>query len=151
MLSPTDSLQSYGKRRSTDPLSISSSLLDITLVSPATPIRSGKTSVQCSKSLTQVLYPLDTMVHRTRALDNSTLLADARCQLLLSYMYRTRDVKITDQSAMPMYIHNNKLRDLLDWHIQVFTYRKLNPKNWGSRLFMLTNFILGITLHALHC
>ena len=34
----------------------------------------------------QVLHPLDTMVHRTRALDNSNLLSDARGQLLVSYI-----------------------------------------------------------------
>ena len=32
------------------------------------------------------------MVHRTRALNNSTLLSDARGQLLVSYMYRTCDI-----------------------------------------------------------
>ena len=33
-----------------------------------------------------MLNPLDTMVHRTRALDNSILLSDARGQLLVSYI-----------------------------------------------------------------
>ena len=55
-----------------------------------------------------VMYLLDTMVHRTRALNNSTLLSDARGQLFVSYMYRTHDMRLADHvvGATPMYKHN---------------------------------------------
>ena len=59
------------------------------------------------------------MVHRTRALNKSTLLSDARGQLFVLYTYRTRDMRLADHvvGATSMYKHNNMAQLLLKKHI----------------------------------